>query len=199
VLLDDPLGAAELCERRAPERRGAAFPLDLPEALEDELEVRGLDPLAALLGLYHTASGEPVVDPPGPDLVEERLHEFRLGRVALAAEPLYVLADTAIVGHLGTPQLGALALAGTLVTALLQLSDFLSYGTTAQVARLHGAGEVRYLAGAMVAELVVFAPIALAASTLTALWAALLALMAVRLLTTGARFARGRWAVLGAG
>jgi Na+-driven multidrug efflux pump len=118
---------------------------------------------------------------------------------ALAAGPLYVLADTAIVGHLGTPQLGALALAGTLVTALLQLSDFLSYGTTAQVARLHGAGEVRYLAGAMVAALVVFAPIALAASTLTALWAALLALMAVRLLTTGARFARGRWAVLGAG
>ncbi len=51
----------------------------------------------------------------------------------------------------------------------------------------------------MVAALVVFAPIALAASTLTALWAALLALMAVRLLTTGARFARGRWAVLGAG
>ena len=32
---------------------------------------------------------------------------------ALAAEPLYLLADTAIVGHLGTPQLAALALAAT--------------------------------------------------------------------------------------
>jgi len=91
VLLNDPFGAAEFCERRAPERRSVAVPLDVPQALEDELEVRGLDPLAALLGLYHTASGEPVVDPPGPDLVEERLHEFRLGRVALAAEPLVLL------------------------------------------------------------------------------------------------------------
>jgi putative MATE family efflux protein len=60
---------------------------------------------------------------------------------ALAAGPLYVLADTAIVGHLGTPQLAALALAGTLVTTLVDLSDFLSYGTTAQVTRLHGAGQ----------------------------------------------------------
>ena len=60
---------------------------------------------------------------------------------ALAAGPLYLLADTAIVGHLGTPQLAALALAGALVTAIISLSDFLAYGTTAQVARLHGAGE----------------------------------------------------------
>ena len=60
---------------------------------------------------------------------------------ALAAGPLYVLADTAIVGHLGTPQLAALALATTLVTGLIEVADFLSYGTTAQVARLHGAGE----------------------------------------------------------
>jgi putative MATE family efflux protein len=59
---------------------------------------------------------------------------------ALAAGPLYVLADTAIVGHLGTPQLAALALAGVLVSTLVDLSDFLSYGTTAQVTRLHGAG-----------------------------------------------------------
>jgi putative MATE family efflux protein len=60
---------------------------------------------------------------------------------ALAAGPLYVLADTAIVGHLGTPQLAALALATTVVTGLIEVADFLSYGTTAQVARLHGAGE----------------------------------------------------------
>jgi putative MATE family efflux protein len=66
---------------------------------------------------------------------------------ALAAGPLYVLADTAIVGHLGTPQLAALALAGALLTALIELSDFLSYGTTAQVARLHGAGEERRAGG----------------------------------------------------
>ena len=60
---------------------------------------------------------------------------------ALAAEPLYVLADTAIVGHLGTPQLAALALAGTVLTGSFTLFNFLTYGTTAQVARYHGAGQ----------------------------------------------------------
>src|SRR3954467_12513804 len=60
---------------------------------------------------------------------------------ALAAEPLYVLVDTAMVGHLGTPQLAALALAGTLLTGAFTLFNFLTYGTTAQVARMHGAGQ----------------------------------------------------------
>jgi putative MATE family efflux protein len=60
---------------------------------------------------------------------------------ALAAEPLYLLADTAIVGHLGTPQLGALALAATVLSGIVSLCIFLTYGTTARVARLHGAGE----------------------------------------------------------
>jgi putative MATE family efflux protein len=60
---------------------------------------------------------------------------------ALAAEPLYLLADTAIVGHLGTQQLAALALAGSVLSAIVTLCNFLTYGTTAQVARLHGAGE----------------------------------------------------------
>jgi putative MATE family efflux protein len=60
---------------------------------------------------------------------------------ALAAEPLYLLADTAMVGHLGTPELAALALAGTLIAGAFTLFNFLTYGTTAEVARLHGAGE----------------------------------------------------------
>lgn len=66
---------------------------------------------------------------------------------ALAAGPLYTLIDTAIVGHLGTRQLAALALAGTIVSAITQLADFLSYTTTAQVARLHGAGRERAAGG----------------------------------------------------
>jgi MATE family, multidrug efflux pump len=66
---------------------------------------------------------------------------------ALAAEPLYLLVDTAIVGHLGTPQLAALALAAAVLGAVVNLSNFLAYGTTAQVARLHGAGEVRSAGG----------------------------------------------------
>ena len=41
---------------------------------------------------------------------------------ALAAEPLYLLADTAMVGHLGTDQLAALAIAATLRQARLRSS-----------------------------------------------------------------------------
>ena len=62
---------------------------------------------------------------------------------ALAAEPLYLLADTAMVGHLGTQELAALAIAGTLIAGAFTLFNFLTYGTTAQVARLQGAGEAQ--------------------------------------------------------
>src|ERR1700752_4490840 len=58
---------------------------------------------------------------------------------ALAAEPLYVLVDTAIVGHLGTTQLAALAIAATVLSTAFTIFTFLTYGTTAQVSRLHGA------------------------------------------------------------
>jgi putative MATE family efflux protein len=60
---------------------------------------------------------------------------------ALAAEPLYVLVDTAIVGHLGTVQLAALAIAATALTSAFTVFNFLTYGTTARVSRLHGAGQ----------------------------------------------------------
>ena len=63
---------------------------------------------------------------------------------ALAAEPLYLLADTAMVGHLGTDELAALAIAATLLAGTFTLFNFLTYGTTAQVRALlrsrRGAG-----------------------------------------------------------
>ncbi len=59
---------------------------------------------------------------------------------ALIAEPLYVLADTAVVGNLGTPQLGGLALASQVILTVYALMIFLAYGTTAAVSRLLGAG-----------------------------------------------------------
>jgi putative MATE family efflux protein len=62
---------------------------------------------------------------------------------ALAAEPLYVLVDTAIVGHLGTVQLAALAIAAAVLSSAFTVFNFLTYGTTARVARLHGAGARR--------------------------------------------------------
>jgi putative MATE family efflux protein len=62
---------------------------------------------------------------------------------ALIAEPLYILADTAVVGRLGTPQLGGLALASSLLLIGHAVFIFLAYGTTSAVARLLGAGEHR--------------------------------------------------------
>lgn len=61
---------------------------------------------------------------------------------ALSADPLYSLADTAFVGHLGTPQLGALAIGAAAFTASFWLFSFLAYGVTARVARSLGAGDV---------------------------------------------------------
>ncbi|HEX8768515.1 MAG TPA: MATE family efflux transporter, partial [Jatrophihabitans sp.] len=60
--------------------------------------------------------------------------------VVLAAEPLFVLVDTAVVGHLGRVQLAALGAAGTVMTMLAVLGSTLEYGTTGRAARYFGAG-----------------------------------------------------------
>lgn len=62
---------------------------------------------------------------------------------ALVAEPLFVLADSAIVGHLGTAELAGLSLASTVLLTLVGLCVFLAYATTAAVARRIGAGDAR--------------------------------------------------------
>ena len=59
---------------------------------------------------------------------------------ALVAEPLFLLADSAIVGRLGTIPLGGLGVASQVLTTLVNISIFLAYGTTAAVARQLGAG-----------------------------------------------------------
>jgi putative MATE family efflux protein len=58
----------------------------------------------------------------------------------LAAEPIYLLVDTAVVGHLGAVPLAALAVGGVLFSQAASQLTFLAYGTTARTARLHGAG-----------------------------------------------------------
>ncbi|MFJ3905166.1 MATE family efflux transporter [Streptomyces sp. NPDC090025] len=62
---------------------------------------------------------------------------------ALVAEPLFLMADSAIVGHLGTPQLAGLAIASTLLATAVSVFVFLAYATTAAVARRVGAGDLR--------------------------------------------------------
>ncbi|MFG2599363.1 MATE family efflux transporter [Streptomyces sp. NPDC048462] len=61
---------------------------------------------------------------------------------ALVAEPLFVMVDSAIVGHLGTPQLAGLAVAAALLTTGVSIFVFLAYATTAAVARRVGAGDL---------------------------------------------------------
>lgn len=58
----------------------------------------------------------------------------------LAAEPLYVLVDTAVVGHLGKLALAALAVGAVVLAQVSTQLTFLSYGTTTRTAHLFGAG-----------------------------------------------------------
>ncbi|GAA4655802.1 MATE family efflux transporter [Arthrobacter cryoconiti] len=59
---------------------------------------------------------------------------------ALIAEPLFLLADSAIVGHLGVAELAGVGLASTVLQTVVGLMVFLAYSTTPAVARLLGAG-----------------------------------------------------------
>jgi putative MATE family efflux protein len=62
---------------------------------------------------------------------------------ALVAEPLFLLADAAIVGHLGTTAQAGLSVAGQALTTIVGVCIFLAYGTTAAVARQMGAGHLK--------------------------------------------------------
>ncbi|WNF28212.1 MATE family efflux transporter [Streptomyces sp. C11-1] len=61
---------------------------------------------------------------------------------ALVAEPLFVMVDSAVVGHLGTPQLAGLGIAAALLMTAVSVFVFLAYATTAAVARRVGAGDL---------------------------------------------------------
>jgi len=60
---------------------------------------------------------------------------------ALVAEPLFLLTDTALVGHLGVAPLAGLGLASAVLQTVVGLLVFLAYATTPTVARRLGAGD----------------------------------------------------------
>ena len=66
---------------------------------------------------------------------------------ALIAEPLFLLADTAMVGHLGATPLAGLGLASAVLQTIIGLMVFLAYATTPSVARRLGAGDERSARG----------------------------------------------------
>ena len=61
--------------------------------------------------------------------------------LSLVAEPLFLMADSAVVGHVGTSQLAGLGVASTALLTATGLFVFLAYATTATSARRMGAGD----------------------------------------------------------
>ncbi|MER7073123.1 MATE family efflux transporter [Terrabacter sp. NPDC000476] len=83
---------------------------------------------------------------PAPRPVSHRREILRLAVpafLALIAEPLFLLADSAIVGHLGTAELAGLGVASAALITAAGVFVFLAYGTTSVVARHLGAGDER--------------------------------------------------------
>ena len=62
---------------------------------------------------------------------------------ALVAEPIFLLADSAMVGHLGVTPLAGLGIASAVLQTIVGLMVFLAYSTTPAVARRLGAGDER--------------------------------------------------------
>lgn len=88
----------------------------------------------------HPASPRPAA----PADLDRRILALALPALgALVAEPLFVLIDSAMVGHLGAVSLAGLSLASTVLTTAVGLFVFLAYATTATTARLFGAGDRR--------------------------------------------------------
>ena len=96
----------------------------------------------------------PVAPPPAqqeparPPVSVRRRHDREIVALALpafgalVAEPLFVMVDSAVVGHLGTSQLAGLGVAAALLTTAVNVFVFLAYATTAAVARRVGAGDL---------------------------------------------------------
>ncbi len=59
---------------------------------------------------------------------------------SLVAEPLFVVIDSAMVGHLGTAELAGLAIGSTVLQTVVGIFVFLAYSTTALTAQALGAG-----------------------------------------------------------
>ncbi len=85
---------------------------------------------------------EPESDLPVAPATGRRIAALALPALGvLAAEPVYLLFDLAIVGRLGALPLAGLAIGALILATLSSQMTFLSYGTTARSARFFGAGD----------------------------------------------------------
>ena len=90
---------------------------------------------------------------------------------ALAAEPLYRLVDTIIVGRIGTAELGGVAVAVSLISLVVAGSNFLAYGTTQRVAGFLAVADRRAAGDATVNALGLALVIGVVTAPLLALFA----------------------------
>ncbi len=109
---------------------------------------------AAVVDEVHTGGGNEApagggtIAPAGMEALADRRSDLRRvlalalpALAVLAAEPLYVLIDTAVVGHLRGNALASLAIGGSVMTFAAWLGNVLAYGTTGRAARRYGAGD----------------------------------------------------------
>lgn len=109
--------------------------------------------------------------PDQPSLRREVLRLAVPAFLALVAEPLFLLADSAIVGHLGTTALAGLGVASAVLLTAVNIFVFLAYGTTAVVARRLGAGDQRGALSAGIDGMWLAVLLGVLAAAATALWA----------------------------
>jgi putative MATE family efflux protein len=91
--------------------------------------------------------------------------------LALIAEPLFLLADSAIIGHLGTAELAGLGVASAALVTGAGIFVFLAYGTTSVVARHLGAGDERAAVGAGIDGLWLALGLGAVVATIVGVWA----------------------------
>ncbi|MCU1555505.1 MAG: family efflux transporter, partial [Arthrobacter sp.] len=90
-----------------------------------------------------SASSQPSATRPSPGSPRREILRLAVPAFgALIAEPLFLLADSAIVGHLGVAQLAGVGLASAVLHTAVGLMVFLAYSTTPAVARAVGNGQL---------------------------------------------------------
>jgi putative MATE family efflux protein len=138
-------------------------------------------------------------DGPGARDAGRRMIEWGVALGAVVG--VLVAALRTVLPHLFTDDVEVLALASFLLVWVAALQPLNAVAFVLDGV-LIGAGDMRFLAWAMIVAAAVFIPAALAVLALDAgigwLWASLGLLMATRASTLLARFASGRWIILGA-
>lgn len=135
---------------------------------------------------------------PAPTPAREILRLAVPAFLALVAEPLFLLADSAIVGHLGTAALAGLGVASAVLLTAVNLFIFLAYGTTAVVSRRLGAGDPRGAISAGIDGVWLALLLGALAALATAVWAQpLLGLFGASPGVTGEGVTYLRWSALG--